>query len=196
MKKWVIVVLFVVFASGGGFIFYQNFNKNSKNINPPTLVYNKESGKWENNQTIPRINREDLEENSNEDGFSNLSLLRGYFDHYDEKNESIVIKSLLPFTMGQQFEIVELKVPINKIFYCAPTITIVPKTGEGVKTQSLTWPTKDDQTLKIIGEKMISFEKLIQEAKLDTYLFVQLTQNFDKNNTNYIKKLIVIGLCD
>lgn len=196
MKKWLIVILLVIIISSTGFIFYKNFNKNSQNINPPTLVFNEESGKWENVQSMSRINREDLDKNSNEDGFNNLTLLRGYYDHYDQKSESIVIKSLLPFTMGKQFEIVELKVPINKIFYCAPTITIVPKTGEGVKTQRLTFPTKDGQTLKVIGEKMISFEKVIQEAKLDTYLFVQLTQEFDKNNTNYIKKLVVIGLCD
>jgi len=196
MKKWLAVVLFVFFVGGSAFVFYQNFKKNSKNINPPTLVYNEESGKWENVQNIPRINREDLDKNPNEDGFNNLSILRGYYDHYDEKSESIVIKSLLPFTMGRQFEIVTLKVPISKIFYCAPTITIVPKTGEGVKTQSLTFPVKNGQTLNVIGETMISFEKVIQEAKLDTYLFVQLTQDFDKNNTNYIKKLVVIGLCD
>lgn len=196
MKKWLVVVLFIIIIVSAGFIFYKNFSKNSENINPPTLVFNEESGKWENVQNIPRINREDLDKNPNEDGFNNLSILRGYYDHYDEKSESIVIKSLLPFTMGRQFEIVTLKVPINKIFYCAPTITIVPKTGEEVKTQRLTFPTKNDQTLKVIGEKMISFEKVIQEAKLDTYLFVQLTQEFDRNNTNYIKKLVVIGLCD
>lgn len=196
MKRLLAIVLCLAVISSIGIIVYKNFSKNSKNINPPTLVFNEGSGKWENVQNIPRINREDLDENSNEDGFNNLSLLRGYFDHYDEKSESIVIKSLLPFTMGKQFEIVELKLPISKIFYCAPTITIVPKTGEGIKTQRLTFPTKDGQTLKVIGEKMISFEKLTQEAKLDTYLFVQLTQNFDRNNTNYIKKLVVIGLCD
>jgi hypothetical protein len=196
MRKLFVIVLVTVIIGSVGLISYKNFSKNSKNVNSPTLVYNGESGKWENIQNIPRINREELDKSSNKDGFNNMSLLRGYFDHYDEKNGDIVIKSLLPFTMGSQFETVNLKAPVSKIIYCAPKITIVPKTGEEILTQSLTFPVKDGQVLNIIGEKVINFGKFIQEANTDTYLFVQLTQDFDKTKTNYIKKIITIGLCD
>lgn len=139
MKKLLVIILSLVVIGGVGFISYKNFSKNSKKINDQTLVYNGESGKWENVQNIPRINREELDKSPNEDGFNNMSLLRGYFDHYDEKSGDIVIKSLLPFTMGTQFEIVNLKVPVSKVVYCAPAITIVPKTGKEIPTQSLTF---------------------------------------------------------
>lgn len=194
MKKLLVVILIVTTAVG--FIFYQNFSKKSENNDDATLAFNGESGKWEEIKETPRINREELVKNSNEDGFSNMSILRGYFDSYDEKNGVVVIKSLLPFTMGRQFEVVKLKAPINKIIYCAPKTIIVPKTGKEILTQSLTFPVKNEETLSVIYERIINFDKFIQEAKEDTYLFIQLTQDFDKENENYIKKLVVIGLCD
>lgn len=200
MKKLLVafLVISILFGAIFGVIsYYENSSNNSENINNPTLIYNSESGKWEEiDQDIPRIKREELEKDPNEDGFHNMSLLRGYFDHYDEQNEEIVIKSLLPFTMGRGFEIVNLKAPVNKAIYCAPSITVVPKTGQEILTANLYYPVKNEQILSITNESLIAFDKFISEAKEDTYLFVQLTKDFDKEKTSYIKKLIVIGLCD
>jgi hypothetical protein len=194
MKKWLFFLSFVavcllIFFY---FLYRSNLQKNETN----TLLYNRISGEWEAVAEIPKVKLEEINKDPNEDGLHNLSIVRGYFDHYDEKTSELTLKSLLPFTMETQYELLSLKMPPSQTIYCSPSTIIDQVTGKELLTSSLTFMVKNEQTMVIGTEQNFSFDQFLNQATADTYLFIQLTQDLNKQNTNYIKKLIVIGLCD
>lgn len=194
MKKWLVLLFFtsVCILAFFSFRYYGNLQKNEAS----TWLYNRISGEWEKVADRPRIKLEEIKKDPNEDGLHNLSIVRGYFDHYDEQTDELTLKSLLPFTMETQYELLSLKMPPSQTIYCSPSTIIDQVTGEKLLTNNLTFMVKNEQTMMIGVEQKFSFDQFLKQATADTYLFIQLTQDLNKQNTNYIKKLVVIGLCD
>ncbi len=195
MKKqfWILLVLFLLLLAIGGYFFIQGRLNDSKDS---VLVYNEVSGSFEAIDAVPRVALKEVDPNPNEDGLHNRTLLRGYFDSYDKANNTITIKSVLPFTGDTQYELVSLQLPPTKTTYCAPSTVVDQQTGERLITQNLGFIVKNGQTLVTTHEQVIPFEQFITEANQTTYLFVQLTADYDETQTNYIQKLVVVGLCD
>ncbi len=195
MKKrfWILLVLFLLLLAIGGYFFIKGRLNNSKDS---VLVYNEVSGSFEAIDAVPRVALKEVDPNPNEDGLHNRTLLRGYFDSYDKANNTITIKSVLPFTGDTQYELVSLQLPPTKTTYCAPSTIVDQQTGERLVTQNLGFIVKNGQTLVTTHEQVIPFEQFITEANQTTYLFVQLTADYDETQTNYIQKLVVVGLCD
>lgn len=160
-----------------------------------TLMYNQESQEWEIVDDLLKISIEDIDPNPNNDGLHNRTILRGYFNHYDDTQDKLVIKAVLPFTGNLQYQLVELELKHNSL-YCSPSIIVDKKTGQQHLTKDLEFIVKNGQVMKISQEKMIGFDEFITKAKQDTYVFIQLTEDFAKTKKNIINKLVVIGLCD
>lgn len=194
MKR--ILILFPIIVLCGLAFFYLYFRSNLKKPSATTLIYNADSGKWENTYNVPKILREEVDKDPNEDGLHNATILRGYFDHYDDQNSELVMKSVLPFTMNMQYEEVKLKTSPAKVVYCSPSTITDKETQKTYLTKDLRFPVLNNETMKITKEKIIDFNDFLKYSKADTYMFVQLTNDFTKNSANYIKKLVVIGLCD
>jgi len=195
MKKrfWILLVLLLLLLAIGGYFFIKGKLNDSKDS---VLVYNEVSGSFETIDAVPRVALKEVDPNPNEDGLHNRTLLRGYFDSYDKANNTITIKSVLPFTGDTQYELVSLQLPPTKTTYCAPSTVVDQQTGERLVTQNLDFIVKNGQTLVTTHEQVIPFEQFITEANQTTYLFVQLTADYDETQTNYIQKLVVVGLCD
>lgn len=179
----------------GLIFFYLSFKADLKKKSS-SLVYNTEISKWETVEEAPRIEAEEVDKNDNEDGLHNQSVLKGYFDRYDQEKDELVVKYTLPFTMDRQHKVINLKTSPNKITYCTANTITEEKTGKETLTKDLDFIVKNNQTLVTSKEKVIDFEKFIAKADEKTFLFIQLTKDFNKNETNYIKKLVVVGLCD
>lgn len=179
------------------FYFYNNF-KNKNNVTNK-FVYNSQTDKWEQikdeKDPIGPDRAQILEKNNNADGLHNPTVLKGYFTNYDESTQLLSIKSLLSFTQGL-FENVELKLLPNQIIYCVPEIYTDPNNGSQSEIARLNIPVKTGATLWIPTEKIIGFDKFTQQSNERTFLFIQLTQDYNPQTINYIQKLIMVGICE
>lgn len=179
-----------------GFYFYQNTQKNNVSNK---LVYNSQTNRWEQVEdkidAIEPDRAQILEKDNNADGIRNQTILKGYFTDYDENNQILSIKYFLPFTQGL-FENVELKLLPNQIIYCVPEIYTDPNNGRQVEMVKLNIPVKTGATLWIPTEKIISFDEFLRQSNDETFIFLQLTQNYDPQTVNYVQKLITVGLCE
>lgn len=196
MKKVSFLVLFLLIVIGTSFYF---FNENKEKNKYNKLIYNNATNKWEKfNQEDPlALEREEiLDSLENSDGLQNQSIIRGYFENYDESTQKLKIKYLIPFSQGNLFENIELKLIPSQTIYCAPSVYIDPNTNKSYQTKNLVFPVKNGKTLWIPTEKYLDFEKFIENSDDLTFLYIQLTNNFSKEELNYIQKIIAIGLCE
>lgn len=195
MKKVALLtfLIFSVFAFGF-FYFYQ---KNNQKTDQEKIVYNPNTKSWEKAYIKDEIKREEVLKNrANDDGFYNQSVLRGYFDSYDGDSNTLKIKSTVRFTQNSLFELAELKLNPAQTIYCAPEKYTDPNNGKVFEVKNLTIPVQDGKVLYLPTERAILFEDFMSQAKDSTYLIIQLTQNFNQESTNYIQKMIAIGLCE
>lgn len=196
MKRIAVVFSFVLFILLSVTIFFI-YKKNDQSKGEEKIVFNPQTQNWEKTSLRDNIDREKVLNNRpNDDGLYNQSIIRGYFDSYDEKNNSLKIKSTVRFTQNSLFELIEAKVNPAQTIYCAPEIYTDPNNGKSFEVRNLTIPVKDGQTLYLPTEEVFGFENFISQAKDSTYLIVQLTQNFNEDKINYVQKMIVVGLCE
>lgn len=196
MKKLapVLILLTVLVLSIGFYVYY---SKNKQIVGEEKIVYNPTTQKWEKTKINDDIDRETIKETrKNEDGFYNQSILRGYFEGYEEGTNTLKIKSTVRFTQQSLFEIADLKINPAQTIYCAPETYTDPNNGKTFEVRNLTIPVKDGQILYLPTERPINFEEFLSQTKDSTYLIVQLTQNFDKEKVNYVQKMIAVGLCE
>lgn len=197
MKKKFLLLLIFVFTLVLGFYFYKNFQNKKSASNK--LVYNYQTERWEQVKDeadkIAPDRTQILEKDNNADGIRNQTILKGYFSDYDENTQKLTIKYFLPFTQGL-FENVELKLLPNQIIYCVPEIYTDPNNGRQVEMTKLNIPVKTGATLWIPTEKIIGFDEFLRQSNDKTFLFLQLTQDYDSRAVNYIQKLIMVGLCE
>lgn len=197
MKKWLFFIV-MVFAIGVGVFIYFRHRINQQNTNDK-LIYNTETQKWE------KYNYEDPIESDREaildvmagkDDINNPSVLKGYFDSYDQDQQLLTIKAIIPFTQDNLFEIKQVKLLSGQSIYCAPSIYIDPNTGQAFETKDIVIPVADGETLQFHTEQLIAFTDFIEQSTERTFMHIQLTANYDENIINYVKKILVIGLCD
>ncbi len=197
MKKVIFSLLVVVLLTG---IFYYFYHKNQQALETNKIVYNPITEKWEKLVKADPLgeDRAEIAKNlNNSDGIHNPTVLKGYFENYDEASQTLTLKSVIPFTQDGLFETIELKLLPTQTIYCAPSIYTDPNTGQNYPIDKLVIPVKDGDTLWIPTEKVISFDdEFLKKSNERTFLYLQLTENYNQQSTNYIKKLIVIGLCE
>ncbi len=179
-----------------GFLFWY-FYLQSKPSSPPGLIYNTITQQGEEaTNSDPHVTRDDVVRGDNTTGLDNFTLLKGYFDSYEESSKTLTIKSIMPFTNNNKFELVNLQLNPSQAIYCVPKYYTDPNTGKTYLTKAITVPVKDNEVLFFPGEKPIPINEFLTRSNDLTYLMIQLTNDFDKETTNYVKKLIVTGLCE
>lgn len=195
MKK-IILALFAIFLLGSIFFYFHQRNKQTLESNK--VVYNPLTEKWESFiREDPIQDRKEITKNlDNANGIYNQSVLRGYFKKYDELSQKLTLHSVISFTQNQLFEAIELKLLPNQIIYCAPSTYVDPNTGKRYSINKLLMPVKDGETLWLPTEKVFNFDEFLTKSNDKTFIYLQLTENYDQQTNNYIKKLIVIGLCE
>lgn len=197
MKKWFVLGTVVFVLGIGGFIYFrQRFNQQNTNSK---LIYNTETQKWEkySYEDPTEADREVfLEVMAGKDDINQPFILKGYFDSYDQEQQLLTIKAVIPFTQNNLFEIKQVKLLSGQSIYCTPSIYIDPNTGQAYATRDLVIPVKEGETLSFHTEQLISFTDFIEHSTELTFLHVQLTEDYDENKTNYVKKILVIGLCE
>lgn len=195
MKKYIFLFGFIIALSF--FIFIIIYKKNPFVSNKSSYtIYDSFSEKWKPAKDEPVGVAIGDDNNDNSDGFHNNSILRGYFDHYDEKTNRLYIKSAVPFGMEQLFEIKAVNVGLKQSFYCSPLQMVDEKTGETIPMRAARFPVYDGQTLYTYYEKIISFDKFLSNANERTWIFLQLTSPYSEKQENYLYKLVAAGLCE
>lgn len=195
MKK-IILALFAISLLGSIFFYFQQRNKQTLESNK--VVYNPITEKWESFiREDPIQDRKEITKNAdNTNGIYNQSVLRGYFQNYDELSQTLTLHSAMSFTLNQLFENIELKLLPNQTIYCAPEIYVDPNTGKSYSISKLLMPVKDGETLWLPTERVFNFDEFLTKSNDKTFIYLQLTENYNQQTDNYIKKLIVIGLCE
>ena len=160
------------------------------------LIYDSFSEKWIVSKKKEYIPTEVKQENNNADGFHNESVLRGFFDHYDKQSDMLYIKTVVPFTKDDLYQVKAFRVGIQQSFYCTAAHIVNEQTGQSTPTWFFRFPVYDGDTLYTYHEKNISLEQFFTTAKADTWLFLQLTSPYSETKDNYIYKLVAVGLCE
>lgn len=173
--------------------FYQNYQTNQIEGE----AYNSFTGKWERTSTASQLpNPSQITKADNVDGLHNYAVIKGYFDQYDEFSQILHIRAAINLTQNNLFEPAKLKLAPTQTIYCVPEIYTDPNTGKSYSLRNLKIPVRDGETLFVPGEKIISFNDFVEQSGQLTLLLIQLTTDFDASQTNYVKKVIVTGLCD
>jgi hypothetical protein len=193
-KIWLILLLIaLVFIVAYYYRFYQITQSNKLEADS----YNQFTGQWEpalTNSDIP--DRSSVIKTDNKDGLNNYSIIKGYFNQYDEASRTLEMRAAIAFTQNSLFEPADLKLSPNQSVYCVPEQYTDPNTGKSYSLKNLRIPVKDGATIFVPGEKMINFTDFVEQSGQLTFLLVQLTEDFDQSKTNYVQKIIVTGLCD
>ena len=165
------------------------------------LVYNTVTQEWEKytKEDPDQADRESILNNLAQDdtmaGLYNPTVLKGYFDHYDQDQQLLTIKALVPFTQNL-FELKQVKLLSGQSIYCTPAIYVDPNTGQAYETKNIEIPVPEGETLSFHTEQLISFTDFLEGSTDQTFLHLQLTAAYDAASTNYVKKILVIGLCE
>ena len=191
-KRWLWLILLLILLLSLGIVWFFFFRTNST---PTNTVFTPFRG-WEEATQAPPLSEEEIAQLENTDGLYNHTILRGYFDSYNEETGMLKMRALVPFTYNQQYKIVELRTAPNQAVSCIPNQITDPKTQEVFPIWTISFPVMDGETLKIDLEQTSSFHQLLTKAHQGTYLIIQLLDNYQTDATNYIAKLIAAGICD
>lgn len=196
MSSRIVAWLLLLILLGTGALFFWYWQQRPV---PNALVYNQFSEQFEPAHINDDLDRPIIREqnlNDNPDGLKNYTILRGYFDSYDESSQSLKVKVRVAYTSGSIFQPYSLQLPLSANLYCAPTNFTDQNSGRVIPTQELTIPVMNGATLYLPTEKPLTFSNLLAQSSEQTFLFIQLTDNFQENEANTIHKLIAVGLCE
>lgn len=160
------------------------------------MSFNPISGNWEETKNPQRIELNEADPNPNKDGLNNRTVVRGYFEQINQEKNEITIKMALPFTGESQYKLATFKLPPDQKTFCSPSTIEDQITGKTHETKSLGFIVKNGQTMNISREQPIDFNKFYENANEKTYVFLQLTKDYSEKESNYIQKMVVVGLCD
>lgn len=197
MKKWLPWLALVVCLVAGLFLYFHNQYQSQETGN--TFIYNSVTQRWNkaNREDPLGEDREAITANlAGKDDINNPSILRGYFDSYDEKDQILTVKVVLSFTQNALFQEKQVKLFSGQSIYCTPAIYVDPNTGIAYNTKDIVIPVAEGETLQFHNEQLISFTDFIEQSTDRTYLYLQLTANYNDNATNYVQKILVVGLCE
>lgn len=197
MRKWFVFVV-AVFLLAVGVFFYLKHKLDQQGA-ADKLIFNADTQKWEKylyEDPVEGDREAILSAMAGKDGINDPVVLRGYFDNYDEKNQTLTIKAIIPFTQSGLFEIKQVKLFPGQSISCAPAIYIDPNTGVAYATKDLVIPVEEGQTLTFHTEQLISFTEFVEQSDQLTFMHLQLTAAYQQNTNNYVKKILAIGLCE
>lgn len=191
---WLALVLFFLVVFG---VYYYLFGSHKQSKNLKGEFYNQFTGEWEQAQIESKgIDPSKIAKTENSDGLHNYSIIKGFFNQYDESEQILNIRATIAFTQNALFEPIDVKLSPQQTIYCVPEVYSDPNTGKNYSLQNLKIPVKDGSTLYVPGERIISFIDFIEKSNDLTFLLIQLTTDFDQNKTNYVQKIIITGQCD
>lgn len=197
MRKWLPWLALVVSLAVGLFLYFRNQSQRQEDGN--TYVYNAVTQRWDkaNREDPLGDDREAITANlAGKDNINNPSILKGYFDSYDEKDQILTLKAALSFTQNALFEKKLVKLLSGQTIYCTPAVYLDPNTSQAFQTKDIVIPVAEGEVLQFHNEQLISFADFIKQSTDRTYLYLQLTADYDESTTNYVKKILVIGLCE
>lgn len=194
-KKWLFYSLVLVVILGASFLAFYFFKKN-KEKDLQSLTLNPVSGNWEQTKNPQRIKVDEVDPSPNEDGLNNRTVVRGFLDQINQENNEITIKMALPFTGESQYKLATFKLPPDQKTFCSPSTIEDQVTGKTHETKNLGFIVKNGQTMNISREQLIDFDQFYEKANSETYVFLQLTKNYSEKESNYIQKIVIVGLCD
>lgn len=199
MKRKVLFAVFPVLLIVCGVFIYRDYQLKNKLIKDKKIIYNTQLARWEEVNEIKDpidADRETiLKKDNNQNGLHNETIMRAYFDSYSENEQELSVKYLLALTQGV-YKVAKLKLSPNQTIYCAPEIYIDPNNGQAHDLKKLIFPVETGAKLWIPTEKLINFDDFLSKSSQETFLYIQLNDNFDPQKTNYVQKLIVVGLCE
>lgn len=196
MHKKLLLYFSISVVLVGTFLAYFYFFQKNKEEKIESLSFNPISGNWEETKNPQRIELSEADLNPNDDGLSNRAIVRGYFDKIDQNNNELTIKMALPFTGDSQYKTAKFKLPPDQKTFCSPSTIEDQVTGKTHETKSLGFIVKNGQTMNISREQLIDFNKFYENANEKTYVFLQLTKDYSEKESNYIQKIVIVGLCD
>lgn len=194
-KKWLFYFLILIIVFGISLLAFYLFQKN-KEKKLKSLTLNPISGNWETVKNPQRIEVDEVDPSPNEDGLNNRTVVRGFLDQVNQEKNEITIKMALPFTGESQYKLATFKLPPDQKTFCSPSTIEDQVTGKTHETKSLGFIVKNGQTMNISRERLIDFNQFYEKANNETYIFLQLTKNYNEKESNYIQKIVVVGLCD
>lgn len=197
MKKWLPWLALAVCIAAGLFLYFHNQSQRQETSN--TYIYNAVTQHWDkaNREDPLGDDREAITANlAGKDDINNPSILRGYFDSYDEKDQILTVKVVLSFTQNALFQEKQVKLLAGQSIYCTPAIYVDPNTSIAYNTKDIVIPVAEGETLQFHNEQLISFTDFIKQSTDRTYLYLQLTADYNENVTNYVQKILVVGLCE
>ena len=197
MKKKLVIAVMVFAIGVGGFIYFRQ-RLNQQNTTSK-LIYNSSTQKWEKysyEDPVESDRNTILDVMAGKDDINQPFVLKGYFDSYDQDQQLLTVKAVIPFTQDNLFEIKQVKLLSGQSIYCTPSIYIDPNTGQAYQTKNIIIPVAEGETLQFHTEQLISFANFTEQSTDRTFMHLQLTEDYDENKTNYVKKILVIGLCD
>lgn len=194
-KKWLFYFLILIIVFGISLLAFYLFQKN-KEKKLKSLTLNPISGSWETVKNPQRIEVDEVDPSPNEDGLNNRTVVRGFLDQVNQEKNEITIKMALPFTGESQYKLATFKLPPDQKTFCSPSTIEDQVTGKTHETKSLGFIVKNGQTMNISRERLIDFNQFYEKANNETYIFLQLTKNYNEKESNYIQKIVVVGLCD
>lgn len=191
---WFVLLLVapIVFA-----VYYYTFYQNRQSAQLEGEFYNQFTGEWEQTKISSDVpDQSAIIKNDNIDGLYNYSIIKGYFNQYDETSQTLKMRVAVAFTQNSLFEPSDLRLSPNQSVYCVPEQYTDPNTGKSYSLKNLRIPVKNGETIFVPGEKSIKFDDFVKNSNQLTFLLVQLTEDFESTEINYVQKIIVTGLCD
>lgn len=195
MKRLGLALFLLALLLGSTYYYFIHQRQTQEHIEG--IAYNHTTGQWERTKANTYgVNPDEVIIPENTDGLSNQAVLRGYFERYDESSQTLNMRVTVPFSQGTLFEDATLKLSPHQTIYCVPEHYTDPNTGRSTPMSKLMIPVQNGATLYLPNENELSFNDFVEQSTDLTFLLVQLTQAFTKEQNNYIQKLIVIGLCE
>jgi len=122
------------------FVHFQQQQQKPKTTN---VTYNPVSEQWEDTEKTPAITLEEIDQLENTDGAHNQTILRGYFESYDEETGILTMRAIIPLTYYTQYRIVEVKTAPYQTVFCLPLQITDPNTQEIFPIWTITFPVID-----------------------------------------------------
>lgn len=127
-KAWLIFSLALVLIS---LAIYWVLRRQQNQDAIEALSYNRTTGQWESTRANTYgVQPDQVTLPANTDGLSNPTILRGYFAAYDTESQTLHLKATVPFSQGELFESLAVKLSPNQRISCVPRNYTDPNTGK------------------------------------------------------------------
>jgi hypothetical protein len=193
-KAWLMILLAVVLVV---IAVYSVLRRQQNQETIEALGYNRTTGQWESTTANTYgVQPDKVTLPTNDDGLSNPTILRGYFERYEAESQILYLKATVPFSQGNLFKSVTVKLSPQQSLTCVPRNYTDPNTGKTYPMSKMLVPVRDQAVLYMPNETNLAFTDFVDNSTDLTFLLLQLTSPYQPEKVNYVQKLIVTGLCE